>query len=67
MNIFKNKIHFTDQDPLANGLDEEIRAEQKEQDSFTLDDASGEDLISQWNAIIKDVEKDPDWFSFSNE
>jgi hypothetical protein len=52
---------------LANGLDEEIRAEQKEQDSFTLDDTSGEDLVSQWNAIIQDVEKDPDWFSFSNE
>lgn len=67
MNIFKNKIHFSEHDPLANGLDEEILAEQKEPDSFTLDDTSGEDLVSQWNAIISDVEKDPDWFSFNNE
>lgn len=68
MSIFKKPIQFRQHDPLADGLGDEISAERKEADSFaTLDDISGEELSKQWTAIIKDVEKDPDWFSFSSD
>lgn len=68
MSIFhKKQVKFQDHDPLGDGLREEIAAEQKEAESFvTLDDVSGEELTKQWGAIIKDVEKDPDWFTFDN-
>lgn len=67
MNIFRRNIRFSDQDPLANGLGEEIVAEQQESEAFSLSDISGEELASQWDAIMQDVEKDPDWFSFNND
>ena len=68
MSIFHHKIHFQTPDPLANGLGDEIAAEQHEADAFkTLDDIPAEELSRQWNVIVKDVEKDPDWFKFSND
>jgi hypothetical protein len=68
MNIFKKHIGFSKPDPLANGLGDDIVAEQQEAESFrTLDDASGDELSKQWNAIVKDIEKDPDWFTFSDD
>lgn len=69
MNLFhKSTIRFRTPDPLANGLGDEIASEQREADSFqTLDDTSPEDLSRHWNAIVKDIEKDPDWFNFSND
>lgn len=67
MNLFKHNIRFSEQDPLANGLGEEIVAEQQEPDAFSMNDVSGEELASQWDTIMKDVEKDPDWFAFNND
>lgn len=67
MGIFHRNIQFNKHDPLANGLSDEIAAEQQESDAFTLDDMSGDDLVDHWNTIVKDIEKDPDWFSFSND
>ena len=68
MSLFhRNSIKFNTHDPLANGLSDEIAAEQKEADAFTLDDISGEELSDQWTKIVKDAKKDPDWFTFSND
>lgn len=67
MSIFHRNITFKKHDPLDDGLRDDIAAEQKESDSFSLDDVSGDDLMEQWNTIIKDIEKDPDWFTFDNE
>lgn len=59
-------VHFRDHNPLDNGLADEIASEQNEADSF-LHDISGDDLTKHWNAIVKDIEKDPNWFSFSED
>lgn len=69
MSIFhRRQVTFSKHDPLDDGLKDDINAEQKEADAFqTLDDMSGEELANQWNTIVKDIEKDPDWFSFSND
>lgn len=67
MSIF-HKIKFASPDPLDDGLGDEIASEQREAESFhTLSDTSAEELNQQWSAIVKDIEKDPDWFSFSDE
>jgi hypothetical protein len=65
--IKRKNIKFKEQDPLANGLSDDIAAEQQESDAFTMDDMSPDELTKQWNAIVKDIEKDPDWFSFSKD
>lgn len=67
MGLFHKNIQFKNHDPLANGLSDEIAAEQREADAFTLDDVSGDELTEQWNKIVKDIEKDPDWFAFNND
>lgn len=68
MSLFHhNNISFRQHDPLANGLGDEIAAEQHESDSFTLDDVSGDELAEQWSDIVKDIKKDPDWFKFSDD
>ena len=68
MSLFRRKVSFSKPDPLADGLADEIAAEQSEADAFqTLSDTSAEELVQHWSKIIKDVEKDPTWFDFDNE
>lgn len=68
MSIFHRHISFSKQDPLDDGLKDDIVAEQREADAFhTLSDPSGEDLTKQWSAIVEDIEKDPSWFDFSED
>lgn len=68
MSIFRHKIHFTKVDPLANGLDEEIAAEQHEAEAIhSFEDTSAEELDKFWSTVVKDIKKDPDWFDFSQE
>ena len=69
MNLFKqHRISFTKHDPLEDGLGDEIAREQQEAEAFqTLSDTSAEELNKQWSTIVKDIEKDPDWFKFSND
>jgi hypothetical protein len=68
MSIFQHRIKFADPDPLDDGLRDEIASEQREADSFqTLSDTSAEELNKQWSTIVKDIEKDPDWFKFSED
>ena len=59
-------MSFAKKDPLDNGLSDEISTEQNEADSF-FNDPSGDDLAKHWNTIVKDVEKDPNWFTFSED
>lgn len=68
MSIFhKTRVAFSSKDPLDDGLRDEISAERREADAFTLDDMSGEELTEHWNTIVKDIEKDPSWFTFSED
>ena len=68
MNIFHHKIRFSKVDPLANGLDEEIAAEQREAEAMhSLEDTSAEELDKFWTGVVNDIKKDPDWFDFSRE
>lgn len=67
MGIFNNKISFTNHDPLDDGLRDAITAEQNNSDAFTLADPTGDELTEKWDSIVKDVEKDPGWFSFSED
>lgn len=69
MSLFHRKtIQFSTPDPLANGLNDEIAAEQKEADAFlTLDDISSEELSRHWNAIVKDIKKDARRLDFGKD
>jgi hypothetical protein len=68
MSIFHHTPHFTKADPLANGLDDDIAAEQRESDAIhSLDDVSAEELNEKWSVIVEDIKQDPDWFDFSND
>ncbi len=67
MKLFHNTLNFKKHDPLDDGLKDAIMAEQKEEDAFTLVDPSGDELTEKWNAIVKDVEQDPNWFHFSED
>ena len=61
-----HSLRFTQPDPLGGGLAEEIAQEQREPDALTLEElneADGEQLISEWNEISEDLHKDPLWFS----
>lgn len=69
MGLFKqSSIRFSEIDPLANGLAEDIAREQREADAFgTLDDMSAEELTRAWGAISDDIKNDPDWFHFADD
>ncbi len=68
MSIFRHKIQFSKVDPLANGLAEEIAAEQREAEAIhSFEDTSAEELDRFWTGVVKDIKKDPDWFDFSEE
>ena len=68
MSIFHHKIRFAKVDPLANGLDEEIAAEQREAEAIrSFDDTSAEELDKFWAGVVRDIKNDPDWFDFSQE
>ena len=67
MSIF-HRVHFSTPDPLANGLADEIAAEQKEAEAIhSFDDTSGEDLEKFWNGVVEDIKKDRNWSAFSQE
>lgn len=59
-------IKFTKSDPLGGGLREEIEQEQRES-AIVLGDEDGTQLSRSWEQIVADVEKDPDWFTFTND
>lgn len=66
--LFKHRPSFNSADPLGGGLAEEIAAEQAEPDAIRLEDTpDGEALTETWSHVVEEVEKDPDWFSFSDD
>lgn len=66
MSLFHH-MSFSKTDPLGGGLREEIENEQRESDAMTLEAPDGDQLVRSWDEILVDVEKDPDWFSFTND
>lgn len=67
MSIFHHHIGFNKQDPLADGLGDDIAAEQSEEDRIILKDEDGAQLTDFWEGVSKNLKKDPDWFDFDNE
>jgi len=67
MPLFHHHIAFKKIDPLGDGLREEIEQEQLEPEAITTFDEDGEQLIERWRKIEQDIEKDPEWFTFTDE
>jgi hypothetical protein len=67
MSIFRRQIAFSKQDPLADGLGDQIAAEQSEDNRIDLRDEDGQHLTDFWDGVTKNLKKDPDWFDFDNE
>jgi len=68
MRLAKHHIHLSKIDPLGDGLREMIEAEQTESEAITLEEApDGQSLSEQWQHVVEEVEKDPNWFSFADE
>lgn len=66
--LFHHTISFKKVDPLDDGLREEIEAEQLEPEAITLEKGLSEGQLEEyWQSVEKDIEKDPEWFRFSNE
>jgi hypothetical protein len=60
-------ISFSKIDPLGDGLREEIEQEQLEPEAITLEEGVDEGALSEsWQEIQQDIEKDPEWFHFSD-
>jgi len=69
MSLFSHHISFKQIDPLGNGLREEIIAEQDEPEAIgALEDGVNEGELAQyWQQVESDIEKDPEWFRFSED
>lgn len=67
MSLFHHHVSFSQTDPLGGGLREEIEHEQLEPEAIMLGDEDGSQLVTTWQHIAEDVEKDPDWFAFSDD
>ena len=69
---FLRKLHhslsFSQVDPLGGGLAEEIASEQAEPDAIELEESLDGQLIAErWGEAVEELEKDPDWFKFSDD
>lgn len=63
-----HKLRLPTVDPLGGGLAEEIAAEQAEPEAIALEEGlEGEQLSEQWQHVVEDVEKDPEWFTFADK
>jgi hypothetical protein len=67
MNLFHH-ISFKKIDPLGDGLREEIEEEQLEPEAIVLEEGVNEGELSEyWQSVESDIEKDPEWFNFTDE
>lgn len=69
---FLRKLHhslsFSKVDPLGGGLAEEIASERAEPDAIELEETLDGQLIAErWGEAVEELEKDPDWFKFSDD
>lgn len=67
MSLFHHSISLSAIDPLADGLNEDIAKEQQEPEAITLEDISETELENYWTTVESDIQKDPEWFHFSEE
>jgi len=68
MSLFNHHISFKQIDPLGDGLREEIAQEQGEPEAIALEEGVNEGELSEyWQSVESDIEKDPDWFTFSKD
>lgn len=66
--LFHQPISFSRVDPLANGLSEEIEAEQLETEAITLEEGLNEgEIEAYWQSVQQDIQEDPEWFDFTKE
>jgi hypothetical protein len=67
MSLFhKPQLAFAKPDPLADGLGDDIRVEQTEEGHFELTEQLDMRLADDWEEILTDARKDPD-FTFVQE
>lgn len=67
MSLFHHKqLAFVKVDPLADGLGDDIAVEQAEEDRFELAEQLDMRLADEWEEILADARKDPD-FTFVSE
>lgn len=66
MSLFHRILAFQPIDPLADGLGDDIQAEQAEPDHFELHEQLDGRLADEWEEILHDARHDPD-FNFVNE
>ena len=66
MSLFQRKLAFIPIDPMADGLGDDIASEQSEQGHFELQEQLDGSLADEWEEILSDARKDPD-FTFVSE
>lgn len=59
MHIFHTPVTFTHPDPLADGLGDDIKAEQAEPEHFDLFDQLDGRLAKKWDAILVESRNEP--------
>lgn len=67
MSLFHHHLAFQKADPLGGGLSEEIEQEMNEPEAIVLGDEDGSQLMRAWEKIAEDIEKDPEWFRFTDD
>lgn len=68
MSLFNNPhLAFQPVDPLADGLGDDIVAEQNETERIELTEQLDGSLAQRWDEILTDVHQDPDWFTFADD
>jgi hypothetical protein len=67
MSLFHHQqLSFAPIDPMADGLGDDISAEQQEAEHFELQEQLDGRLADEWEEILDDARKDPD-FNFVSE
>lgn len=66
MSLFSHKPAFVPVDPMEDGLGDDIAVEQAEGERFELQEQLDGHLADEWEEILTDARKDPD-FSFVSE
>ena len=66
LSFFHRSLAFQPVDPMADGLGDDIAVEQSEEGHFELAEQLDMRLADEWEEILTDARRDPD-FSFVNE
>lgn len=66
MSVFHHSTTFAKPDPLADGLGDDIEVEKTEDGHFELSEQLDMSLAQEWEEILSDARKDPN-FTFVSE